>query len=212
MEQPVDLAAGVRMAENGQAEGRLGDEDVAGHRLERSAGRVLSALVVAGNDHPFARMFEDDLRRSEDVAGRPEADVHLADPHGFAISDRIAVLVAVAGRHDRQRFRSRPALRVPAARVIGMAVRDEGPGLRLRGIDPRVGGAYVDAFGKRLYPGTEACHRELYSRNNRRFTENRAGGGSFNGRNLVDADGHSRSGDPSDPLDLGRAPRTEAQG
>ena len=28
----------------------------------------------------------------------------------------------------------------------------------------------------------------------------------------VDADGHSRSGDPSDPADLGGAPRTEAQG
>src|SRR5687768_6854494 len=199
VQQPVDLAARVRVAENGQAERRLCNEDIARHRLERSARRVLSPLVIAGDHDPLARMFEDDLGRSENVTGWHESDVDLADPHRFAVSDRIAGLFAVAGGHNRQGLRRRPHLGMPTARMIGMAMRDEGLGLRLRRIDPRIRGAYVDAFGKRLYPGTEAGHRELYSQDRIRFPL----GGKLHGRNAAWADGNRRSRDPSDLADMG---------
>src|SRR4051794_10859731 len=51
-----------------------------------------------------------------------------------------------------------------AAGMVAMAVGDQGARLRLRRIDPGVGRLDVDAFGKRLDPGTEAGHRELYAR------------------------------------------------
>ena len=53
--------------------------------------------------------------------------------------------------------------------MIGMAVGDQRPGLRLRRIDPGIGGPDVNAFGKRLDPGTETGHRELYGRTMPRF-------------------------------------------
>ena len=46
--------------------------------------------------------------------------------------------------------------------MIGMAMGHQRNRLGLRRIDPRVGRANVDAFGKRLYPGTETGHHELY--------------------------------------------------
>ena len=45
--QAVDLAHRLGVAEDRKAERRLGDEDVAGHRLKGGAGRVRAALVVA---------------------------------------------------------------------------------------------------------------------------------------------------------------------
>ena len=161
VEQPVDLAAGIGMAEHRQAEGRLGDEDVARHRHERRAGRVGAALVVARHDHPLAAMFEHDLRRAQHMAGGNEADIDLADADGFAIGDRLPVLLAVADAHDRQRFGRRQHLAMAAAGVVGMAVGDQRPGLGLRRVDPGVGRAHIDAFGKSLDPGTEAGHCEL---------------------------------------------------
>jgi hypothetical protein len=51
---------------------------------------------------------------------------------------------------------------MPAACMIGMAVRDQSPRLRLGRIDPSIGWANVNAFGKRLNPGTQAPHQEIY--------------------------------------------------
>jgi hypothetical protein len=62
-----------RVAEDRQAEGRLGDEDVAGDRLEGQAGGVGLALVVARDDDRVPRARRD-LRRAEHMAGRMEGD------------------------------------------------------------------------------------------------------------------------------------------
>ena len=80
-EQPGDLGPRRRVAEDRQAEGRLGDEDVAGHRLEAGAGRVGGALVVAGRDDAQAAALDRDLRRAEHVAGGVERDRDAAEPH-----------------------------------------------------------------------------------------------------------------------------------
>ena len=92
------------------------------------------------------------------MAGGDEADLDLADPHALAIGDRPRVLLAVAHAHDRQRLGRRPHLAMAAARMVAMAVGDQSARLGLRGIDPGIRRAHVDAFGKRLDPGTQAGH------------------------------------------------------
>src|SRR3546814_18400216 len=72
---------------DGQGKGRLGDEDIAGNRLERRAGGVVPALVVAGHHRPFAPIFQHDLRGAEHMARRPEAHADIADPDLLAIAD-----------------------------------------------------------------------------------------------------------------------------
>jgi hypothetical protein len=61
------------VAEHRQCEGRLGDEQIAGLRLEPRAGRVGPALVIAGNDDPNAFVFNDQLGAAEHMPGRHEA-------------------------------------------------------------------------------------------------------------------------------------------
>ncbi len=125
-----DLGLRRRMAEDRQAEGRLGDEDVAGDRLEGSAGGVRLALVVAGGDDPEPAAFDCDLRRTEHVTGRVERDGGIADPHRFAIGDRLRAAGeagAVARLHDRQRLGRRQHRPVPGAGMVGMAVGDQRP-------------------------------------------------------------------------------------
>ena len=162
LEQPVHLARGRRVAEDGKPERGLGDEDVARDRFERGAGGIGPAFIVAGHDDPLALMVEDDLGRAEDVAGGHEADVDLADPDHFAISDRPPRLGTVAAFHDREGLGRGDHLAMAAAGMIGMAVGDQGERFGLGGIDPGVCRPDVDAFGKRLYPGTETRHHELY--------------------------------------------------
>src|SRR5438067_12342584 len=109
-------------------------------------------------------MLEHDLRRAEDMPGGNEADVDLAQADHLAIGDRAAArLLAIAAAHDRQRLGRRPDLSMAAARMVAMAGGDERAWPGLRRVDPRVGRLDVDAFGKRLDPGTEAGHRELYA-------------------------------------------------
>ncbi len=114
------------MAEDGQAERRLGDEDVAGHRLERRAGRIGPALVVARDDDPLAGMLEHDLGRAEDMAGGDEADVDLAEPDRLAIGDRPRLSAARSGTSMIASVSgvAQTSL-MAAAGMIGMAVGDE---------------------------------------------------------------------------------------
>src|SRR5690606_29526930 len=60
------------MAKNRKAEGRLGDEEIAGHGLERRAGRIGPSLVVAGDDGTLPAIVEDDLGAAEDMSGGNE--------------------------------------------------------------------------------------------------------------------------------------------
>ncbi len=70
---------GRRMAENRKTEGRLGDEDIAFHRLEGGAGGITLALVVAADHGPAALPFQHDLRRAEHMAGRHQGQRDAAD-------------------------------------------------------------------------------------------------------------------------------------
>ena len=95
------------------------------------------------------------------MASGDEPDLDLADPHALAIADRSPFLLAIARRHDRQRFGRRPHLAMAAAGMVGVAVGDQCARLGLRGVDPGVGRAHIDAFGIRLDPVTKARHQAL---------------------------------------------------
>ena len=84
-----DLGAVVGVTEHRQREGRLGDEHVAGDRLEGAAGRVEAALVVARCDDAHAALLHGDLRRAEDMAGRMKGDRHVTHRHGLADRRRL---------------------------------------------------------------------------------------------------------------------------
>ncbi len=87
-----------------------------------------------------------------------EANCDLTEPDRLAIGHWIGALMPIAHVHDRQRFGRRPHRAVTAARMIGVPMRHQRAFLGLRGIDPRVGGFDIYAFGKRLDPITEARH------------------------------------------------------
>ena len=106
-EQAVDLGLRRLVAEHGQRERRLGDEDVAWHHLEGRARRVGCALVVAGDDGALPVPVEHDLRRAEDVACRSETDADAADRALLAERLRLegaGALGAHARLHDLDGF------------------------------------------------------------------------------------------------------------
>src|SRR5205807_9524879 len=79
MQELVDLMPVRRMAEDGQPEGCLSDEDVARTGLEGRAGRIRPALVITGNDNPCAAIIEHDLGAAEYMPGRQEPHHHIAN-------------------------------------------------------------------------------------------------------------------------------------
>ena len=150
-EQLVDLEMGRRMPEHRQAEGRLGDEEIAGHDLERRAGRIGLALVVAGDDDGALRKSETDLCRAEHVTGGVEADLGVAERHTFAWPDRLraaAEVVAVTHRHDTERVRGGQYGAVTGAGMVGMPVRDERAGHRPRRVDKEIARRTIKSLGR----------------------------------------------------------------
>ena len=128
-QQLLDLIGRVAMAKHRQAEGGLGDEDVARHHLERRAGRIGRILVVAGRDDAGVLAGDRDLRRAQHMAGGMEFDRDVAEPDLFAIADRLrraGEILAIAQPHDVERFLRRQHRAMAGAGMVGMAVRDHG--------------------------------------------------------------------------------------
>jgi hypothetical protein len=113
------------------------------------------------HDDLLPGVLQDDLGRAKHMAGGNEAYVDVAHSDRLAIGGRLRVLLPVAESHDRKRFGRRKHRSMPSARMVAMAVGDQRPGLGLRGIDPGVGRAHIDALGKDLDPGTQTRHCEL---------------------------------------------------
>ena len=91
------------MAEDRQAEGRLGDEEIAAHRLEGHAGGIRPALVVARDDDPLAGIFHHHLGRAQDMAGRGEGELDPAELEPVAVVQGLqagARFRPEAGAHD----------------------------------------------------------------------------------------------------------------
>ena len=127
VQQPPHLVFDRRVAEHRQAERRLGDEHVARDRLERAAGRVGAALVVAGDDDPPTLVLHQDLGAAQDVAGRQQGHVDLADPDGFAVGGCLlqdSGTVAQPGTGDCQRLLGRQHGVMAGAGMVAVAMGD----------------------------------------------------------------------------------------
>ena len=149
MQQLGDLAFGVVMAEHRQPERRLGNEHIAWHQFERWAGRIGDVLVIAGGDDGHAAAGDADLRRAEHVPGRVEAHLRAAERERLAVADdlrRAGETLAVAQAHDVERLLRRQHGAVPGARVVGMAVGDQG-------LLDRAGRIDVEAAGLAAHAG-----------------------------------------------------------
>ena len=143
------------MAEDRQAEGRLGNEDMRVlDRFELGTGRIPAAFVVAGKDHAQALVLDHDLRRAEDVARRGEPDRDAIDLDRLAIFDRLCLLgetVAITRGHDGQRVGMGEHFAMAAARMIGMAVADDGPVHRAaHRVQIEIARRAIEAFGGRV--------------------------------------------------------------
>ena len=143
------------MAKHRQPEGRLRDEDIASTRLERRAGRIRPAFVVAGNHDPGAAVFQHDLGAAEHVAGRHETHRHIAGCQRLAIGKRLqraAGRLAVALLHDRDRARCSEHPLVTRPGVITVPMGDHGARHRVDRVDVKIAGLAVEPGGGCLDP------------------------------------------------------------
>ena len=129
-EQLRQFLPSVPMLEDGQREGRLGDEEIARDDLVRRAGGVGAALVVARNRHSAPFPLDHHLCAAEHMARRHELQNHLADVQRLPIG---CSLSAEAGRAAKSRFHESKRLPrgehmiMPAAGVVGVGVSDHCP-------------------------------------------------------------------------------------
>ena len=160
------------MAEYGQPECRLGDENVARHHLKRRTGRIGAALEVPRHHHPLAAIFHGNLCTAEHMAGGVKAE-----PHPAALKPRTIIARhcprlrgPIAQRHDGQRGGGGINGAVPAAGMVGMAVGDRGMRARARRVDPHIGRDDVDAIGVRDDPAAVRHARLVLRRLRDRLT------------------------------------------
>ena len=149
-EQARDFLLCRRVAEHRQSKGRLGDENLAAQKFETGAGGIGGALVVAGNDDAKAVPVHADLRRAQNMPGRMQGHVDAAEPQGLAIGQslrRAGEVLAHAKPHDIQRLLCRQHRAMAGARVIGMAVGDDGARDRTRRIDMEIAGRATKPLG-----------------------------------------------------------------
>ena len=127
MQELCDFGVGVAMAEDRQTEGRLSDEHVAWHALERRAGRIFDVLVIAGRDDAQPARFDRHLRRAEHVARGMKGQLGATDVDALPITDRLGragEILAETQPHDIEGFPGGEDGTVPCVRVVGVAVRD----------------------------------------------------------------------------------------
>ncbi len=125
----ADFAFGVMVAEHRQSESRLGYKYIARDQFELRACRIGDIFVIAGGNDTQAVAFDADLRRTEHMAGGMEADICAIELHDLAIANRLRAageIVAVAQAHDVEGFLCCQDCAMPGARMVGVAMRDQG--------------------------------------------------------------------------------------
>ena len=151
-------ASGRRMAEDRQAEGRLGDEDVAGHRHERQAGRVGRGACSRPRRRCAAR------RASTAICAEPSTWPAgwkvTARRRSSTVSPSLATcvapgeIVAVARRHDLQRLGGGQHRAMPGARVVAVTVGDQRARHRPRRVDMEIARRTIEAGRRRGEQGS----------------------------------------------------------
>ncbi len=163
---------GRRPAIDGQAEGRLGNEGVGAHALERGAGGVRVGLVVTADDPGLATVGHAHLGRAEDVAGGVEGDGHTVDVGRHAVGQRLdARLRPHAQAQDALARCGAQVSGRAGAGVVAVGVGDDRARHRLPRIDEEVARGAVEAvIGVGQY---HLCiiirNYELRIRNEKRF-------------------------------------------
>ena len=128
------------MTEDGQGEGRLGHEDVAGDRHEGVAGGVGRALVVAAHhDAAAARIPARPARCRAHARPVPGAGVtpsiRSVSPQPSGCCARPGPVLAHPGAHERERGRAGQHRAMAGPGVVGMGMGDDGAIHRPHGVD-----------------------------------------------------------------------------
>ena len=157
LQQARDLRCGRRMAEHRQSEGRLGDEHVAGDRLERQAGRIGHALVVAGDHDAAAVPFHRHLGAAQHMPGRPQPYPDPVEHDRLAIAQHLARHARAPGSHtyvhQRHGLRAGQHRCVAGAGMVGMRMGDDGARDRPGRIDVKAARLAIETAGQHLQPG-----------------------------------------------------------
>ena len=101
-------------------------------------------------------MFQHDLCRTEDMAGRHQAHLDVADLHALAVFQRLlrgVGHVLEAGAHDRQRLGRGQRAAMAGPGMVAMAMGDHGAGHRHGGVDIEVARLTIEAARRRIEPG-----------------------------------------------------------
>ena len=141
-------------AVNRHAEGRFGDQHVAGHRFERCAARVVVAFVIPAHHPDLPLRLQTDLSGSEHMPGTVEGHPALAEPDRFPIADGMqADLLSESLTQHAFADIHRPVLTASRPGMVGMGVGDQSPGHRSPGIHPGVCRPAVEPFRGALDQG-----------------------------------------------------------
>ena len=127
---------------------------MAAQRLERGAGSVRLDLVIARGDPDLAFMFDANLRRAEDVAGRMQGNSDAVDLDGLGIGGAAHVDLAEAAAQDGYAVVVAEIGLRAETRVVAVAVGDDGAGDGAPGVDVEIARRAVEALG----PGDDEAH------------------------------------------------------
>ena len=87
------------------------------------------------------------------MTGGHERRFHITDDDTLTISHGGPTrLFAIAHAHDRERLGRRPHRAMPAARMIGMAMRNQRTRHGARRVHPRIGGGNINTVRMRFDP------------------------------------------------------------
>ena len=154
------LAHRVRVLEDRQSEGCLGHEQVTGNKLEGLCGAVWIGLVIAGDDGPLPLIFDQNLRASEDMAGRVQRDSDIIDGQAFAKGKALeaaGTVCPIAVLHDVDGLRRGQHMLVPGAGMVGMPMRDNRAVNRPHRVDIGVDWLYIELM---VQPSHDAQYRQ----------------------------------------------------
>ena len=142
-----NLLSRVRMLEDRQPEGCLGDEQIAGNKLEILGRTVGMRLVIAGDDRDPAPIGQPDLRAAKDMAGREQCDGHRS------VDKRCSEIEFLKGAgamrpvtllHDGDCLRRRQHMIMPRTGMVGMAMCDNRAPDRTSRVDIGVDRLYIE--------------------------------------------------------------------
>ena len=124
---------------NWEGESRLAHEQVARYGFKGGAGSVGLGFVVAGDYGNLAAMFDTDLSRAENMAGRMEGNRYAVVVYLFTIRHGTDLGI---GWHtmfeNTEAFGGGEVMAMAGAGVIGMGVGDDGSVDGLPGVDVKI--------------------------------------------------------------------------